>query len=269
VGYSLELGGKNSMYVAEDADLGRAVEGAVRACFSSSGQLCISIERMYVQDGIYARFVPRFVAAVQAMQVGAGYDFGYDMGSLTSPEQLAAVTAHVQDAVAHGAQVLAGGRARPDLGPLFFEPTVLTDVTAAARCFAEETFGPLVSIYRFAELDEAVARANATSYGLNASVWTRSARRGHEVAARLHSGTVNINEGYGAAWGSVDAPMGGMGDSGLGRRHGAEGLLKYTEAQTVARQRLMNIAPPGNVSHDAFAKVMTRSLSLMRRVGWR
>ena len=269
IGSSMELGGKNAMLVLDDADLDRTVEGAVRACFSSSGQLCISIERMYVQDGIYDSFVPRFVAAVKAMRVGGGYDFSYDMGSLTNHEQLAATTAHVHDAVAAGATVLAGGTARPDLGPLFFEPTVLTDVTSAARCFADETFGPLVSIYRFRDVQEAIARANDTAYGLNASVWSRSAKQGHDVAARLHAGTVNINEGYAAAWGSVDAPMGGVGESGLGRRHGTEGLLKYTEAQTLARQRLMNLAPPGNLSHDTFAKVMTRSLAVLRRIGWR
>ena len=269
IGSSMELGGKNAMLVLDDADLDRTVEGAVRACFSSSGQLCISIERMYVQDGIYDRFVPRFVEAVQAMKLGGGYDFGYGMGSLTTPAQLDAVRAHVEDAVANGATVLAGGKARPDLGPLFFEPTVLTDVPAAAKCFGEETFGPLVSINRFSDVDDAIARANDTVYGLNASVWSRSARRGAAVAARLHAGTVNINEAYAAAWGSVDAPMGGVGESGLGRRHGAEGLLKYTEAQTLARQRLLNIAPPGKVSHERFAQVMTTSLSLLRRIGWR
>jgi len=269
VGCSLELGGKNAMLVLDDADLDRAVEGAVRACFSSSGQLCISIERMYVQDGIYDRFVPRFVQAVRNMRLGGGYDFGYDMGSLTSPDQLAVVTKHVEDATSHGATVLAGGHPRPELGPLFFEPTVLSDVTPAATCFGDETFGPLVSIYRVRSLDEAIVRANDTRYGLNASVWTKSVQRGREVGARLHAGTVNINEGYGAAWGSIDAPMGGMGDSGLGRRHGSEGLLKYTEAQTLSRQRLMNIGPPGNLSHDQFAKIMTVSLSAMKRIGWR
>jgi succinate-semialdehyde dehydrogenase / glutarate-semialdehyde dehydrogenase len=269
IGCSLELGGKNAMLVLDDADLDRTVEGAVRACFSSSGQLCISIERMYVQDGIFDAFVPRFVDAVKNMRLGAGYDFGYDMGSLTTADQLATVAAHVEDALANGATLLAGGAARPDLGPLFFEPTVLTGTTPTAKCFGDETFGPLVSIYRFRDIDDAIERANDTAYGLNASVWSRSVKRGREVASRLHAGTVNINEGYAAAWGSVDAPMGGVGDSGLGRRHGSEGLLKYTEAQTLARQRLMNLTPPGRMSHDTFAKVMTRALALMRRTGWR
>lgn len=267
---SLELGGKNAMLVLDDADIDRTVEGAVRACFSSSGQLCISIERMFVADAIYDRFVPAFVAAVEAMRIGPAFDFSTQMGSLTSTEQLDATSTHVDDAVSKGATVLAGGNARADLGPFFFEPTVLTDVTPSMTCFAEETFGPLVSIYRFSTDDEAVALANDTRYGLNASVWSRSAARGREVAARLHSGTVNVNEAYAAAWGSIDAPMGGMGDSGMGRRHGAVGITKYTESQTIARQRFMNLSPPiRQLGDDGFATVMSAALSLMKRAGWR
>jgi succinate-semialdehyde dehydrogenase / glutarate-semialdehyde dehydrogenase len=267
---SMELGGKNAMLVLDDADLGRAVEGAVRACFSSSGQLCISIERMYVADALYDRFVPAFVDAVHGMTMGPGYDWTAQMGSLTGIEQLDVTTAHVDDAVARGATVLAGGTARPDLGPFFFEPTVLTDVTPQMTCFAEETFGPVVSVYRVGSDDEAVERANDTPYGLNASVWSRSPRRGLEVAARLRSGTVNVNEAFAAAWGSIDAPMGGMGDSGMGRRHGVHGITKYTESQTIARQRLMNLAPPlRQLGDDGFAAVMTTALRLMKRAGWR
>jgi len=138
------------------------------------------------------------------------------------------------------------------------------------ECYAEETFGPVVSIYRVRSDREAVELANATRYGLNASVWSRSSRRGREVAAQLRSGTVNVNEAYAAAWGSIDAPMGGMGDSGLGRRHGPGGILKYTEAQTVARQRLFNLAPPlARIGDAGFAAVMTAALRLMKAVGWR
>jgi len=270
IGCSLELGGKNAMLVLDDADLDRTVEGAVRACFSSSGQLCISIERMYVADAIYDRFVPAFVDAVDAMRTGAAYDYSTQMGSLTSTEQLEVTSAHVDDAVNKGATVLAGGRARPDLGPYFYEPTVLTNVTPEMTCFAEETFGPLVSIYRFHSDDEAVELANDTRYGLNASVWSRSPARGRAVAARLHAGTVNVNEAYAAAWGSIDAPMGGMGDSGLGRRHGIAGITKFTESQTIARQRLMNLAPPlRQLGDDGFATIMTTALKLMKRAGWR
>jgi len=267
---SLELGGKNAMLILDDADLDRAVEGAVRACFSSSGQLCISVERMYVAEGIYDSFLPRFLDAVQAMRMGASYDFEHQMGSLTSAEQLEVTRRHVDEAVAAGATLLAGGHARPELGPYFFEPTVLGDVSPTMTCFAEETFGPVVSVYRFSTDDEAIDRANDTRYGLNASVWSRSARRGLEVAARLRAGTVNVNEAYAAAWGSIDAPMGGMGDSGMGRRHGAQGLTKYTEVQTVARQRLLNLAPPVRQLGDAgFASVMTTALRVLKAIHWR
>ena len=266
---SFELGGKNAMVVLPDADLGRAAEGAVRACFSSTGQLCISVERMYVHDSIHDEFVERFLAGVRALQLGPSFDWTCQMGSLTSTEQLEVTTSHVDDAVAKGATVLVGGRARPDLGPFFFEPTVLTDVTPEMTLYREETFGPVVSIYRFSTDDEAVELANDSRYGLNASVWSRSARRGTEVASRIRAGTVNVNEAYAAAWGSIDAPMGGMGDSGLGRRHGEHGILKYTEPQTIARQRLMNLAPVGGLGDDAFAAVMTTSLKLLKKVGWR
>src|SRR5690606_24160752 len=129
-------------------------------------------------------------------------------------------------------RLLAGGSARPDLGPFFFEPTVLAGVTPEMELYAQETFGPVVALYRFRDEEELVRRVNENDYGLNASIWTRDVRRGRSLARRIHAGTVNRNEAYGAAWGSVDAPMGGFKDSGLGRRHGAEGILRFTEAQT-------------------------------------
>jgi succinate-semialdehyde dehydrogenase / glutarate-semialdehyde dehydrogenase len=267
---SLELGGKNAMVVLDDADLDRAAEGAVRACFSSSGQLCISVERLYVAESIHDEFMQRFLDGVRSMSVGAGYDFRHQMGTLTSSEQVDVTRQHVDDAVAKGAAILAGGRHRPDIGPHFFEPTVLADVVPGMECFAEETFGPVVSVYRFSDDDEAVARANDTRYGLNASVWSRSARRGFRVASRLRAGTVNLNEAFAAAWGSIDAPMGGMGDSGMGRRHGVQGILKYTESQTIAHQKLFNLAPPlSQLGDEGFASVMTTALRIMKRVGWR
>lgn len=267
---SMELGGKNAMIVMADADLDRTVEGAVRACFSSSGQLCISIERMYVADAIWDRFVPRFLEAVDAMNMAPVFDFSAQMGSLTSAEQLDAVTTHVTDAVEKGATVLTGGRARPDLGPYFHEPTVLTGVDDSMTCFAQETFGPVVSLYRYSDVDEAIEWANDTEYGLNASVWARDSTRGREVAAQMKAGTVNLNEAYAAAWGSIDAPMGGMGQSGMGRRHGVGGITKYTEVQTVAHQRFMNLAPvPGLLDDEGFAKVLSTSLRVLKRLGWR
>jgi succinate-semialdehyde dehydrogenase/glutarate-semialdehyde dehydrogenase len=262
----MELGGKNAMLVLADASLPRAVEGAERAMFSNSGQLCISIERLYVHESIASEFVQRLVERVRRMRLGAGLSYDYDMGSLISSEQLDAVRSHVDDAVARGARVLVGGRARPDLGPYFYEPTLLADVSSGMSLFADETFGPVVAVSTFSDEEEAIARANSGCFGLNFSVWTRDVARGRAIAGRLQAGTVNVNEGYVATWGSVDAPMGGMKDSGLGRRHGAVGLLKYTEAQTVSVQRLIGIAPPPLVGTRLWARLMTWGLRLLSRV---
>ncbi|MQY02127.1 succinic semialdehyde dehydrogenase [Actinomadura macrotermitis] len=269
IGASLELGGKNAMLVLDDADVERAADGAVAACFPSAGQLCVSIERLYVAEAVHDRFVAAFVARAEKLRLGASYDYGPDVGSLTTPSQLATVTAHVGDAVAKGATVLAGGRARPDLGPLFYEPTILAGVTPGMTLYDSETFGPVVSIYPFRDVDDAVGRANAGPYGLNASVWTRDGARGRAVAARLHAGTVNVNEAFAAAWASIDAPMGGMGDSGLGRRHGADGILKYTEPQTVAHQRVRGFDPPARVSPQSWSVFLTAALMAMKKAGVR
>ncbi len=186
------------------------------------------------------------------------------MGSLVSQEQLDVVTRHVDDAVAKGARVLAGGKPRPDLGPLFYEPTVLEGVTDEMELGRDETFGPVVAVARVADADEAVERANDTCYGLNASVWS-TGKRGAEIATRIQAGTVNVNEAYAAAWASHDAPMGGMKDSGVGRRHGREGILKYTESQTVAVQRVLPIGPLPGLPVDRYAKLMTTGLKVLKR----
>jgi succinate-semialdehyde dehydrogenase / glutarate-semialdehyde dehydrogenase len=263
-GCALELGGKNALLVLDDADLDAAVAGAVRGCFASSGQLCISIERIYVHEAVAEEFTRRFVDATSRLHLSTSLGWGGEMGSLASRSQLEVVERHVDEAVAAGATVLTGGAPRPDVGPLAYAPTVLTDVTPGMAVHDEETFGPVVTIYPVASEAEAVARANATSYGLNASVFTSSPRRGRDVAARLAAGTVNINEAYAAAWASVDAPMGGVRDSGLGRRHGREGIWKYTEVQNVAAQRLMPVGQLPGLSDERSAQVLTAAVRLMR-----
>jgi len=230
---SAELGGKNPMIVLADADIDRAVENAMSACFSTSGQLCVSIERIYVHAAIYDRFVAALVDRTTALRLGTGAGWDVDLGPLISQEHLDKVAGQVHDAVDKGARVLAGGRLRPDLGPLFFEPTVLEGVDETMALHREETFGPVVAVYRVADDDAAVAAANDTVYGLNASVWGRDTAHARAVAGRLRAGSVNVNKGYAATFGAVDAPMGGMGLSGLGRRHGPEGLRGFTEPQTI------------------------------------
>ncbi|EKT76849.1 succinic semialdehyde dehydrogenase [Rhodococcus opacus] len=256
IGFSAELGGKNPMIVTAGANLREVTDAAVRACYSNSGQLCISIERIYVEESIAPEFTRMFGERVRNMKLGAGYDFGIEMGSLVSEAQVKAVSSHVDDAVVKGATVVAGGKARPDLGPLFYEPTVLTGVPEDAECYRDETFGPLVSIYPVADVDEAIERANDTEYGLNASVWAGTKAEGEAIAARIHAGTVNVDEGYAPAWGSTGAPMGGMGVSGVGRRHGDDGLLKYTEPQTIATTRILNLGGPRGLSPKVWAKIM-------------
>ncbi|TQM33097.1 succinic semialdehyde dehydrogenase [Nocardia bhagyanarayanae] len=266
IGFSAELGGKNPMIVTRGANLDKAAKAAVRACFSNAGQLCISIERLYVEKAVADEFTEKFLAAVRAAKLGAAYDNSADIGSLISESQLETVSKHVADATSKGAKVLAGGKARPDLGPLFFEPTVLADVTDEMECGRNETFGPLVSIYPVDSVEDAIRLANDTEYGLNASVWAESKSAGEKIAQRLHAGTVCVDEGYAPAWGTTAAPMGGMGISGVGRRHGADGLLKFTEPQTVVVTRFMNLDPPPFFSQDMwqrFLMLVARSLRFL------
>jgi acyl-CoA reductase-like NAD-dependent aldehyde dehydrogenase len=265
IGASLELGGKNPMLVLADADLERAAECAVRSCFSSAGQLCVSTERLYVADQVYDRFVDMLIRRVEAMRLTTDLDFTADMGSLVSERQLVNTVRHVEDARSKGARVLTGGRRRADIGPLFYAPTVLADVRPDMVCFAEETFGPVVALYRFTEEAEAVQRANDGRYGLNASIFTRDGHRGRALAAQVRCGSVNINEGYGATFGSIALPMGGMRDSGLGRRQGPEGILRYTETQSVATQRLLPVAAFLGLSDERFARVLTGALRVLNR----
>jgi succinate-semialdehyde dehydrogenase / glutarate-semialdehyde dehydrogenase len=266
IGCSLELGGKNPMLVLADADIELAAAGAARGAFASAGQLCVSTERVYAHESIYDRFLARFVERTRELRLGVGLGWSYDVGTLTSEAQLATVRDHVDDAATKGAHIEQGGRPRPELGPLVFEPTILTEVSPEMKLHAEETFGPVVAVYRVAGNQEMVERANASRYGLNASIWSRDADLARRMATRLECGTVTINETYIAGWGSIEAPMGGFKDSGLGRRHGAEGILKYTEAQNVTLQRGPALAPPKGVPASAFARWFTGALRAARHL---
>lgn len=234
IGASLELGGKNPMIVLDDVDPAKAAADAAYGCFAAAGQLCVSMERVYVETGVADAFLRAFAERTASLTLGTAFDYSTDVGSLATKAQFDRVTAHIEDAVAKGATVVAGGRPRPDLGPFFLEPTVLTGVTSEMACAREETFGAVVAVHVVASADEAVARANDSAYGLNAAVLSGSRSRGREVAARVDAGSVNVNEGYRATFSSVDAPMGGVKQSGLGRRNGPEGLLRFVESRTIA-----------------------------------
>ena len=266
IGASLELGGKNPMIVCADANLETFLEVAVRGCFTSAGQLCVSIERMYIHESIYEKFLSAFVEKVNDLKLGAQLGWGYDVGSLVTDALVNRVSDAVSTAVAQGAKVETGGKLRTDIGPNVYEPTVLTGVTKDMKISTEEIFGPCVYVQPFSSTEEAIALANDSIYGLSASVITSNARAGRKIAEQLRSGSVNINEGFAAAYGSVAAPMGGMGQSGLSRRHGIEGLLRFTQPQTIARQRWISIGPKFGFDEEQWTKLLSKSLLILKRL---
>ena len=213
-------------------------------------------------DSFLAHFIPRVLSLRIASQPG----WTGDLGCLISPAHLERVRAHVDNAVSSGATVLAGGSARPDIAPLAFEPTVLEGVTEGMTLCREETFGPVTSVYRVFDDEEAVRRANDTKYGLNAAILTRDLRTGRRLARRLKTGWVNINEVYAASGGSTGAAMGGVGDSGLGHRHGPGGLLNYTEPQTIATQRLLGFGPQLGLDAERWGQILARAVGTMGRL---
>ncbi|WP_024800993.1 succinic semialdehyde dehydrogenase [Nocardia sp. BMG51109] len=268
IGCSLELGGKNPMIVLDDADLDEVVPSTVFSVYGNSGQACMHIERIYVHERLHDEFVRRFVAASEDLgaKAGASYDYEPEFGSLVSTDHLARVAGHVEDAEAKGATVLTGGKARPDLGPAFYEPTVLTGVTAEMAHATEETFGPVVTIYKFTDEQEAIRQANATTYGLNASVWSRNLARAERLAQRLEAGNININDGFVASFSAKATPSGGIKQSGVGTRHGDDGLLKYTDTIHVGVQKKQVLSARANMPYPKQLKSTLISLRLMRKL---
>ncbi len=263
VPYTLELGGKNPMIVLADADVEAAVAGAVMGCFDNAGQLCMHMERLYVHDSIYTTFRDALVRAVGGIEQRAGYDYGAEVGALISARHLVSVDAHVQDAVAKGASVLIGGAPRPELGPTFYPPTVLEGVTEDMALCREETFGPVVALERFGSVDEVIAKANDTAYGLNASIWGRDPAATRAVAERIDAGTVNVNDTIAVAYASKAAPQQGHKGSGRGARHGDEGLLKYTRPQVIGVAKKQVLATAPGTTHEAFAKQVGTTLKML------
>lgn len=265
IGCSLELGGKNPMLVLEDADPERAAEIAVRACFDNAGQLCVGIERIYTVGRIHQPFLEHFLGRVAALRMVPGASWEGDYGSLISPAHRDRVDAAVRDAVAGGATVLAGGHALPEVGPCYYAPTVLTGVGEGMRIHREETFGPVVAVEPVSTVQEAVERANDSDYGLSASILTGDRRNGIRLARELRTGAVNVNEAYEAALGSPAAPMGGMRRSGLGRRNGDHGLLRFTEEQAIAVQRGLQVSGPSRVGQQDWATALKAGAHVLRR----
>ncbi|TYL51376.1 succinate-semialdehyde dehydrogenase (NADP(+)) [Nocardioides sp. BGMRC 2183] len=266
IGCCLELGGKNPMIVLDDVNVEEWVEGAAFGVFGNTGQICMHIERIYLPEHRYDELRDAFVQRASTMTMGASYDFGPELGSLVSPDHCDRVAGHVEDAVAKGATVLTGGRARPDVGPAFFEPTVLEGVTNQMLAGHTETFGPVVALHRYRSVDEAITLANDTDYGLNASVWGTDLERAEAVAARIESGNVNINDALATAYASKGTPSGGVKNSGVGARHGDQGLLKYTDVKNVAVLKKQVLGARPGQDYDAYVKQMLSSLKLMKRL---
>src|SRR4051812_48246984 len=234
---ALELGGKDPMIVLSDADLERAANAAVFYSMQNGGQTCISIERAYVEAPVYDEFVAKVTEKARALRQGVPGEPGtVDVGAITFPRQLEIIEDHVNDAVAHGAKVLVGGHKKDGPGQ-FFEPTILVDVTPEMKAMREETFGPTLPIMKVADAEEAIRLANDSPYGLAASVFTKDVKRGEEVARRVESGAVCVNDAM-MNYAALELPMGGWKESGLGSRHGAGGIRKYTRQQSILVSRL-------------------------------
>ncbi len=233
----LELGGKDPMIVLEDADIDSTSSGAVWGAFMNAGQTCLSIERCYVQRGLYARFIEACVEKTRQLHVGNGMDSMTEIGPMIHERQLRIVEAHVEDARARGARVLCGGAKLPELGTNFYAPTVLADVTHDMRVMTEETFGPVLPIMPFDTDEGAIRLANDTLYGLAASVWTRDRVRGESIARRIHAGTVMVNDAI-SAFAISEAPHGGMLQSGIGRTHGRLGMEEMVRVKYLDSDRL-------------------------------
>jgi acyl-CoA reductase-like NAD-dependent aldehyde dehydrogenase len=228
----LELGGKDPMIVCADADLERAGNAAAFYSMNNAGQVCISVERCYVEAPVYDEFVAKVSENVRGLRQGVPTDVGtVDVGAVIFPPQLEIIDEHVREAVDKGAKVLTGGHPGPGPGG-FYEPTVLVDVDHNMKVMQEETFGPVLPIMRVNDAEEGVRMANDSQYGLQASVWTRDLEKGEELARRIEAGVVCVNDAQ-MNYAALNLPMGGWKTSGLGTRHGSAGIRKYTKVQSL------------------------------------
>jgi acyl-CoA reductase-like NAD-dependent aldehyde dehydrogenase len=257
----LELGGKDPMIVCADADLDRAANAAAFYSMNNAGQVCISVERCYVEAPVYDQFVQKVVGNVSRLRQGSPSAAGsVDVGAVTFPPQLEIVEEHVRDAVEKGAKVLVGGH-RGQRDGRFFEPTVLVDVDHSMRIMREETFGPTLPIMKVADANEAVRLANDSPYGLQASVWTRDVTHGEELARQVQAGVVCVNDAQ-VNYTALNLPMGGWKASGLGTRHGVNGIRKYTKTQSLLVTR---IAPKRDLHMFPYTRLRTRALGGLLR----
>ena len=265
---SLELGGKDPLIVLQDADLERAANACVWGALMNSGQVCTSIERVYVEAPVYQTFVDKIVEKVRALRQGPS-DEEVELGSMTSAEQFQIVSSQVSEALSQGAKALIGGRANPKLSGLYYEPTVLVDVNHGMTVIRDETFGPVLPIIKVRDAEEAVRLANDSRYGLDACIFTRDKVKARQMADKLLAGTVCINDGL-VNYIIPDTPMGGVKDSGFSRRHGTEGIRKYCYQKSIVIDRFgLKSDFPWFPASAKKTTQMRRLISLFWRSGWK
>jgi acyl-CoA reductase-like NAD-dependent aldehyde dehydrogenase len=258
----LELGGKDPMIVLSDADIERAANAATYYSMNNGGQVCISVERVYVEEPIYDEFVSKVTDKVRKLRQGQPHGPGSaDVGAMTFPPQIDTVSDHVQDAVDKGARVLTGGKQGSGPGR-FYEPTVLVDVDHTMKAMTEETFGPTLPIMKVHDAEEALRLANDSPFGLAASVWTKDTHRGEDIARRVQAGAVCINDAQ-INYAALELPMGGWKASGLGTRHGAGGIRKYTAQQTLL---ITKLAPKKDLHMFPYSKVKSGFIGRLLRL---
>ena len=265
---ALELGGKDPMLVLEDADIDRAVGACVWGALMNCGQACTSVERVYVESGVYDRFLEKLVARVRAIRQGRSED-DVDIGCFTSEEQLHKVAAQVEQAIGQGAKALTGARRNVNLPGYYYEPTVLVDVDHHMKIASEETFGPVIPVIRVKDYEEALRLANDSRYGLGSSIFSRDKQKAWRLAQNLQTGSVCINDSL-INFIVPEAPMGGYKESGFGYRHGAEGIRKFCHQKTIVIDRFgLKEEFPWYPTSQRKAKQIRHLLNLLCHTGFR
>ncbi len=251
----MECGGKDSMIVDDGADLSAAADAALWGAMSNAGQTCIGIERVYVTEGAYDGFLSELTTRAAKLRPGSGEGASY--GPITMPSQVGIIQRHIADALAKGGTAVTGGT----VDGAFVSPTVLVDVPEDSTAVTEETFGPTVTVAKVKDVDEAVLRTNATTYGLAGAVFTSSSKKGYDIARRIRSGMTSVNGVI--TFATVPGlPFGGVGESGFGRIHGDDGLREFTRAKAITRQRFA--LPVALTSFDRPEKVTGQMVKMVK-----
>jgi acyl-CoA reductase-like NAD-dependent aldehyde dehydrogenase len=257
---SLELGGKDPLIVTRDADIDRAVNATAWGGLLNTGQICISIERVYVEEPIYDEFVDKLRAQVETLRQGADGDtYTAELGAMTSPAQVDIVSEQVEDARAAGARVLTGGKRKDGAGD-WYEPTVIADVDHSMKVMREETFGPVIPVMKVRDVEQAIELANDTTYGLGSSVFAGDAAEGERIARRIEAGSCNVNDVL-VNYNVLGLPMGGWKNSGIGVRHGAQGIRRFCHTESLTIPRL-----PTAKSEPVWFPYSARKRGVVRRI---